>query len=295
VAPQVKNPTQNNKKIKPGKDYREKCGLAGLSLVPRAFRNFTWVKNTARMNFMDVKTAGRTVEIFELFAKTKSPMSLTDIARALNTPTSSCHALVGALEGRGYLYSVGTRRRLYPTRRLLEVAREVELGEPWLESIDPVLERLRDECRETVLLGKRQADQVVYLAVFEGNEQIRYTARAGDVKPLHASAAGKALLAALPARERRTIVGRLKLDRITQWTLSDAGTLLADLERSAQRKWAMTRGERVVDVMGIASTVALGGETCAIVIAGPISRMEPDTEKHVERLLTICRQIGGNL
>ena len=49
-----------------------------------------------------------------------------------------------------------------------------------LQRLEPVMQGLRDVTRETVILGRRQKDKIVYLSVFEGPEVIRYTARAGD-------------------------------------------------------------------------------------------------------------------
>lgn len=244
---------------------------------------------------MDVKTAGRTVDIFEIFAKTKTPMSLSEVARALGAPASSCYNLIGALETRGYLYSVGTRRRIYPTRRLFEIASLIVAGEPWLERIEPLLQKLCDDVGETVILGKRQGQQAVYLAVYEGASSIRYSARAGDVKPLHSSSIGKALLSALSPKERSTLIGRLKLPRITQWTIVDPEALQAELERTARDGWAKTRGENVIDVMAVAAPVSLGGEICAVAIAGPIQRMEQHITRHVDMLLKTCAEISAVL
>jgi DNA-binding IclR family transcriptional regulator len=244
---------------------------------------------------MDVKTAGRTVDIFEIFAKSKAPMSLSEVARALGAPTSSCYNLIGALESRGYLYSVGARRRIYPTRRLFEIASLIVAGEPWLERIEPLLQKLCDDAGETVILGKRQGHQAVYLAVYEGTNSIRYTARAGDVKPLHSSSIGKILLATMPVKERTALIGRLKLPRITQWTIVDPETLQAELERTARTGWASTRGENVVDVMAVAAPVSLGGESCGVAIAGPIQRMEQQVNRHVELLLKTCAEISTTL
>jgi DNA-binding IclR family transcriptional regulator len=185
------------------------------------------------------------------------------------------------------------RRRIYPTRRLYEISTLIVEGEPWLERIEPILVKLRDEAGETVILGKRQGHRVVYMAVYEGLSSIRYTARAGDVKPLHSSSIGKALLSSLPVKERKALVQRLKLDRITPWTITDADTLLAELDAIARTGRATTRGENVVDVMAIATPVQLGNETCAIAVAGPVHRMESQIAKHAELLAMTRAEIQG--
>lgn len=240
---------------------------------------------------MDVKTAGRTLDLFEIFAKTQTPLSLSELARALNAPPSSCFNLIRALQARGYLYSVQPRRQLYPTRRLFEVASAITAGEPWMARIEPVLVTLRDQTHETVILGKRQGDRVVYLQVIEGPQTIRYTAQAGDLKPLHSSSIGKALLGALEPTELAKLLKQLPLPRVTEATMTNRSKLLADLERGRKQGYFITAGENVADVMAVATTVWLGGDVYGIAIAGPIHRMTDNTANQVVALKAACTAI----
>src|SRR3546814_9587506 len=77
---------------------------------------------------------------------------------------------------------------------------------PSIPRLEPLLEKLRDATNETAILGTRQGDRVIYLAVAEGQQTIRYMSRAGELKPIHASAIGKALLTTAPADERADLV-----------------------------------------------------------------------------------------
>jgi DNA-binding IclR family transcriptional regulator len=241
---------------------------------------------------MDVKTAGRTLDLFETFARMQTPLSLSELARALNAPASSCFNLIRALQARGYLYSAQPRRQLYPTRRLFEVASAIVAGEPWMARVEPVLTQLRDQTRETIIIGKRQGDHVVYLNVIEGPQSIRYTARAGDLKPLHSSAIGKALLGTLDPAKLGDLLKQLPLERVTEATITNRSTLLANLERSRKLGYFVTTGENVADVMAVATTVQLGGDVYGIAIAGPIHRMESDLTSHVSALTTACTTIA---
>jgi IclR family acetate operon transcriptional repressor len=243
---------------------------------------------------MDVKTAGRTVEIFETFAESQEPLSLTEIGRALKAPMSSCLYLIRALENRGYLYAVGARRQIYPTRKLFDIAQAITEGESWIEHVEPFLMELRDLSGETVILGKRQGNRVVYLAVFEGPQTIRYSSKAGDLKPLHASSIGKALLSVMDPVELQKLLKKLPLEAATATTLTDRNALLADLERTSKRKYSLTRGEFVADVMAIAKPILLGGDQYAIAIAGPLYRMAGEVHAHVEKLFETCKQIEAH-
>jgi len=243
---------------------------------------------------MDVKTAGRTVAIFETFAEAQEPLSLSEIGRALNAPMSSCLYLVRALENRGYLYAVGTRRHIYPTRKLFDIARAISAGESWIERVHPLLIELRDVTRETILLGKRQGNRVVYIAVFEGTQTIRYSAHVGDIKPLHASSIGKALLAMMDPAERKKIVAKVSFEQVTDTTLTSAEALLKDVEKGIKRGYTETRGENVSDVMAIGKGLSLGKDQYAVAIAGPIHRMAAMSDKHGEQLIRVCAEIEAS-
>ncbi len=240
----------------------------------------------------DVKTAGRTLELFEAFADSQEPLSLSELGRALKAPLSSSLYLVRALEGRGYLYTLTERRQIYPTRKMFDIAKSIMVREPGMEQIEPMLIGLRDSTQETVILGKRQGNRVVYLAVFEGPRAIRYTARTGDLKPLHSSSLGKALLSALNPPERAKAVAKLTHDAITPKTITDRNALLKELERAAARGYSETRGEHVKDVMAIGKPVWLGKELYGVAIAGPLHRMSADVSKHVVQLNSTCAAIA---
>jgi DNA-binding IclR family transcriptional regulator len=239
---------------------------------------------------LDVKTAGRTVEVFEIFAKSQGPLSLTEIARALEAPLSSCLYLVRSLENRGYLYTVGAQRQIYPTQKILDLGRAIAAGESWVARLGPALARLRDATMETVLLGKRQANRIVYLSVLEGPQTIRYTAHVGDVKPMHASAIGKAMLSALEPAELKKVLPKLSLDALTPATITDKNALLEDLKQATARGYAKTRGEGVVDVMAIAKSF-VSHDQYGLGVAGPLYRMAEKIDSHVEFLRKACEEI----
>lgn len=132
---------------------------------------------------------------------------------------------------------------------------------------------------------------IEYRNVLEGPQSIRYTARAGDLKPLHSSSIGKALLGALGQDELPEVLKQLPLDRVTEATITDRSALLTDLERSRQRDYFVTTGENVADVMAVAATVRLGSDVYGIAIAGPIHRMTDNLTRHVSALSAACATI----
>ncbi|MDH4175594.1 MAG: IclR family transcriptional regulator, partial [Betaproteobacteria bacterium] len=221
-----------------------------------------------------VKSADRTVQILEAFAAAGEPLGIAELARRLAIPVSACYGLIRTLEVRGYLYELGLRKGWYPTLRWLQKARAVAAHDPMRERVTPLLEALCAATGETVVLGKRSGSSVIYLNVVESGNSIRYSAQVGERKPLHSSSAGKALLGAMPPAERATLLGALKLTRVTAHTLVRREALEKDLGAGAKRGWYATRGENVADVHALGAPVRIDGELYAVVVAGPAHRIE---------------------
>lgn len=244
------------------------------------------------MSKVAVTAVERVLDIFEAFDKAQKPLSLTDLAELTNTPKSSCHAIVGTLTARGYLYSLTRPRALYPTRRFFDLARAIHEKDPFVERVMPMLERLRDASRETVILGKRQGDAVIYLQVIESPHSIRYSAKPGEFKPLHSSAIGKALIGSMKETELRSLLAGRPLTAITGATFTDEAALVADILESRRRGYFLTRGENVADVWAVSAFLSVNSETLAVAIAGPRHRMETSVVEHAQLLVATCSFIA---
>jgi DNA-binding IclR family transcriptional regulator len=165
------------------------------------------------------------------------------------------------------------RKLIYPTKRILMIAQLIAESDPVIEMALPMLEKLQKQSDETLILGKRQGDHVIYLEVLESANSIRYSARPGDKKPLHSSSIGKAMLSVLPDTEITKLMTKVGQPQITRSTISEPAELLENIRSGREQKAYITRGENVADVMAIAVPVHLGSEKFGIAIAGPMPRM----------------------
>jgi DNA-binding IclR family transcriptional regulator len=247
------------------------------------------------MTSATVPAIERVIDIFEAFQTSQRPLSLTDLAEAVGVPKSTCHAIVSTLTARGYLYTLSRPRALYPTRRMFDVAADICAKDPFIERATPVLERLRDATRETIILGKRQGDSVIYLQVIEGLHSIRYSAKTGDFKPLHSSSIGKALLGSLKEPELRQWLAGRPLPSITASTKTDPELLVQDILESRRAGYFVTRGENVSDVWAVATFLTINNETAAVAVAGPQHRLEGNVPEIASLLVATCSFLSRQL
>lgn len=239
------------------------------------------------MNGEASRSALRALEIFEAFRDARQPLSLSEVARLTNMPVSTCHGVFKALEQRGYLY-FGAGRDAYPTRRLWDLAQEINVHDPVARRLEGALTQLRDDVDETVILGVRHGNTVLYLLVLESAKAIRYSSQAGEHKPLHSSAIGKVMLGAMPHGELDAWLKANELRKITERTIVSSSRLKTDLAASKERGYYITHGENVSDVVAIAAPLQIGNSTFGVAIAGPLQRLsekEPALAKKLVRSL----------
>jgi DNA-binding IclR family transcriptional regulator len=238
---------------------------------------------------MGIKTADRTMDLFELFAQEKCPMTLSVLAQKMDIPASSAHGLLKTLQARGYLYEVSRRHGYYLTKKLQRQVEAIAAGMPALSQVNPYLQQLCDELAESVMLGKRQGDAVTYLDVIECRQSIRFSPSVGELKSLHCSATGKAILGAMAPAELTQTLARLQLDKRTDKTITSPARLAAEIAAHRGRGWYQVIGENIADVMSIAATVRLEGELYVVGAGGPIQRFKPLMARHASQLLQTCK------
>ena len=222
---------------------------------------------------MSDTSVDRAFAILETFERERRPLSMKELADSCRIPPSTCHSLVHTLLKRAYLYQTGQRKDLYPTRRIHDMGATILAHDPVLQRLEPAMEALRAATRETVILGKRQKDAIVYLEVLESPQVIRYSARPGDTKPLHSTSIGKALLSALKPQDLRTLLAGQQRPKVTGSTITDVDGLVDDIEQGRRVGCFTTRGENVPDVTALALPVAVNNELFGLAVAGPSHRM----------------------
>jgi DNA-binding IclR family transcriptional regulator len=239
------------------------------------------------------KIVARTLEFLELFAEQKQPLSLSEIARLLKIPASSCHDVLRALQERGYIYELSPRGGYYPTLKIYEVAKTIADFDPVLLRADTLLRSLRDTLDESVLLAKVIGLNAVYLLTFEPTHPLRFLARVGDsVRSLYATSAGKALLGSLDEKDRNAALASAKLSALTPNTLTTPAALRADIEAGNQRGWHLNREESQEGVTTLSANFTWTSTVYIVTIAGPAARLEPKLAMASTLLVEACRQLA---
>lgn len=224
-------------------------------------------------------TLERGLAILEFFAAT-GEASASTVAGELGLSRSATYRLLDALRERGYLEVDPASEKLRLGMRAAELGMAALAGMDVTRLAPPYLRDLVRATSETVFLAVVDSDSVVYVYKEEGPRAVTMSSQLGSRRPLHSTALGKAYMSALPDDERRSLVGRLDLPRLTANTITDADALEADLASTAERGYAVDNVEGEDGVACFAAPVLdhRRRPVAAISIAGPAERTLPNEE-----------------
>ena len=249
-------------------------------------------ENSAASN---VKTASRIVRIIEIFAHEKKPLSLTELARHLDAPISSCAALIKTLGRQGYLYETGQRQGYYPTGRLLAMAQRISSADPILEKVYPAMYALRETTSETIVFAKLGVEnKVIYLQVLDSPHPIRYVALPGAQRVIHTTALGRALLSTLTSVERERIL-LSSLSALPSSASLSINEIERNIEVSLTRGWFANVGDSMPEVASVAWPLKIAERSYAISISGPHYRIESGIDIYARNLRFACTSIEQTL
>jgi IclR family acetate operon transcriptional repressor len=225
----------------------------------------------------------------------RQPVGVAELARATGIPKSSVQRALRTLQTAGWIRPAGGGiTRWAVTTKALYVGRHAA-GDLSLRDVAvPVMEDLRRRIDETIHLAIPEGDKVVLIERLETSKPVRIVLALGTSLPLHASAHGKAVLAAGSA----AMVERLLADGLpqhTDTTITDPGELRAELEEIRKRGYSTNGGEWRSDVSAVAAAVmdGTGQPVASISINVPTSRMADESRSAYGALVREAAAVVG--
>ncbi|MEO3872266.1 IclR family transcriptional regulator [Nonomuraea sp. B12E4] len=243
---------------------------------------------------MSVQSVERALDVLEALAEHGGSASLSEIAARTGLPYGTIHRLLQTLLSRGYVRQESDRRYALGGGlvRLGGIA-EGMVG-VWAQ---PYLAKMVELSGETANLAVLEGDFVVYVAQVPSPRRLRMFAEVGRRVLPHSTAVGKVLLAGRPGREAVATFERTGMPRRTPNTITDVTAMLAELDLTRARGYAMDLGEEELGVHCLAVPVWDGDRAVAAMsISGPAERIEAlNREDLAEGMRKIAFDFGNEL
>ncbi len=236
----------------------------------------------------------RAARVLRALGAQPTGMSLTELAEAAQLPKSTIHRIVHALRDEELVFVTSFGKvHLGPGIGRLGAADRSALR----EEIRPHLARLSRELDETVDLSVLDGSEVRFIDQIAAPHRLRAVSEVGATFPLHCTANGKALLAALPPKGAAALLPA-RLQAFTSNTVTSRADLWLELDRVRQTGVAFDREEHQRGISAVAMVVRDAfGALVAVSAPMPTQRFlgrEDALARHMRRMCDLAsREMGG--
>lgn len=225
--------------------------------------------------------------------------TLSEVADEVDIPKSTIHNHLVTLEQKQYI--VKEENEYHLGLRFLDFGEFVKRRKSVYVEAKPLIEELANKTGERAQFIAEEHDHGVFVHVAKGDRAVKSGTSLGErAGPrLHATAAGKVLLAFLPDERRDTILDRWGMRQITENTVQDRDELLEELSEIRERRYAINREEHIEGLCA-AGVPVMGCDDCivgAISVSGPTHRMGEERlhSELPETLLGVSNELELNI
>jgi DNA-binding IclR family transcriptional regulator len=239
-----------------------------------------------------VQSIARAGSVLRALASRPYGIGLAELATAVELPKSTVHRLVGALASEE-LVSTSADGKIVLGGAFARLG--AAGSRPLEDQLEPVLRALRETVDETVDLAVLDAGAMRFVAQLPAGHRLRAVSSVGARFPLHCTANGKALLAALPVQRALDLLPA-RLSRSTPHTISSRAALLAELEQVRARGVAFDREEHTEGIAAVGAAVLdETGPVAAISIPVPTARFAGSERRYAKAIAAAASDASGLL
>lgn len=237
----------------------------------------------------------RAAGVLQLLAgRPKHAFGISEIARELQIPKSSTSNICVELATADLIRRTDLGYQLGPAL--------AHLGAAYVSTVDQVrdfheaCERFAGQVEPLQLAVLTDGPGVLYLARYDGDQALRLVSDVGRRLPASHTATGKAILASLSAEELQEQLGSVRsLATPTERSLASVRDLLADLEVTRRRGYALDDEETVNGLVCVAAVVPGTGDQPSRCAVSHTMLKSQATEDHTAQVVPVVRRIASEI
>ncbi len=229
--------------------------------------------NPVSGNSSAVQSVDRAITVMELLSQ-QGWSGVTEVANELDIHKSTAYRLLATLRDRGLVEQDGATEKYRLGFGMVLLASTVTADLDIVRYARPVCERLSDETEETVTVTALEEDEAIIIHQSISTTSMMSVDWSGWHTPLHASAAGKVLLAYMPDEQRRRIL-REPLEALTEHTITDREVLQKQLREIPETGYGAIIEELEIGMNAVGAPIrsADGTVIAAVAVSGPAFRL----------------------
>jgi len=246
-----------------------------------------------------LQTVERATEIIRVLSELDGA-GVSTVAERLDISVSSAHSHLATLHETDFL--VKQEGQYHLSYRFLHLGEYVRNSSELYKYGRSEADKLADETGHYVHLFTEEKEMGINIYEARGEHAEEYDYQSLKLQrgePLHISASGKAILAALPEEETRARIRQHGLEPYTDNTITDETVLFNELEQIREQGYAINDEEEIVGYRAVAAPIQTESDTVigSISVAGPTRFFDrkADTEQIAEQAMTAANMTQVNI
>jgi DNA-binding IclR family transcriptional regulator len=224
-------------------------------------------------------------------------MRLTELARKQDMAKSTVHRYLQTLLARNYLVKEGDQYHV--SLRFLDLGEHARNREEGYRLAKAKVAELAEETQERAQFIVEEHGQAVYVHREAGSHAVHTDPGIGKRTHLHATSAGKAIMAEWPDERIHRYIDNQDLRSLTSNTITTPAGLLEEVEEIRDRGFSVNDEENIDGLRALGVAISNGPDSVvgALSVSGPTSRMNGEwfEQELPDMLMGFTNEIELNL
>ncbi len=247
------------------------------------------------MNKYTIPNLKNACQLLKILGDIEEGLSVTEAAKKLNIPRTSCLRIMSTMEEEGFLEQRGKMYRLGNS--------VIPLGVNTLERIDlrnlaePLVKKLSRDTGESAHLAIPADHKSLIIYIQQSLQPMRMASSTGTLIDLHCSSHGKIFLAYL-VDDLKDYMEGIELTQRTGKTFTDIDSLNVELEKIRTQGYSIDNEEYTKGVKCVAAPIFDADEVVvgAVGITAPMVRLSKNQfESHIKMAVKAAEEISSLL
>lgn len=219
---------------------------------------------TGDPNFMS--SLARGLAVIRAFSQQRRELTIAQLSHRTDIPRAAVRRCLYTLGKLGYVGSEDGRT--YALRpRILALGHAYLSSTPLATAVQPLLDQISDELHESSSMAVLEGDEILYIARSSTTTRLMsIDLGLGSRLPAYCTSMGRVLLAELPAGDLDQYLGRVKLTRLTNRTVSSVADLKRALAEVRRNGYAIVDQELELGLRSMAVPVRDASGRCVAAI-----------------------------
>jgi len=242
----------------------------------------------------NVKSVSKALLIMEELDKT-GELSIGDLSERLFMDKATVHRLVNTMKDAGYVNQNPDNKKYSNSLKLLAMGNRVMEKSGVKHIARPYVEELAEKTGETINLGIRVGNKIIYVDKLESSSTIKVGLGIGVSVPCYCTGLGKVILAFTPEPELDEILNSITFERFTDQSIVYRAQLMDEFKNIRQNGYSVDDEEYVDGLICFGAPIFDFHRDPIAAISVSCPKYRYDEEKHLHLYTGLAAEAAAQI